>query len=227
VILTHFRLKFTSFFVVPPQRAEQMSERLFSEAVRDAMRKGTSSRWAADLTAEDLPALIWMVGEYGRRAGHILAALEEHWASAPPRDAVAAARAKLALEGMFRFFAGDRPSEAEYIARWPRIAERASARGHNRAPELPPQEIGELWPIVWEGVPVGSLKDPRHELFGCVGQWMPMSPASEAFAAVLGRLPQQPVVVSVGGVVSLIENPPSSSDELSVFWLGPEAFPAT
>jgi hypothetical protein len=198
-----------------------VSKLLFSEGVRAAMRMGTSSMWAADLTVDDLPALLWMVGEFGRRAGHVLVALEEQWSAVPPRDAVAAARAKLALEGLFRFFAGDRPSEAEYIARWGPISERAWAAGQGRTPELPAEEMGELWPMVWEGQPVGSLKDPRHQLYGSVGSWVPAVPASEPFAAALGRLPQKPVVVSVGGVRALIEHPPTASGELSVFWLGP------
>jgi hypothetical protein len=196
-----------------------VSQPLFPESVRAAMRMGTSSQWAADLTVDDLPALIWMVGEYGRRASHILAALEEHWSAAPPRDAVAAARAKLALEGLFRFFAGDRPSEGEYIARWFPLSERVWAASQGRPPDLLPEEMGDLWPVVWEGQPVGSLKDPRHTRFGCVGSWVPAVSISEPFAAALGGLPQTPVVVSVGGVRSLIERPPAESGELSVFWV--------
>jgi hypothetical protein len=205
------------------QQDARVSQPLFPEGVRAAMRMGTSSKWAADLTTEDLPALIWMVGEYGRRAGHVLVALNEQWSASPPRDAVAAARAKLALEGLFRFFGGDRPSEAEYIARWGPISERAWAAGQGRSPELPPEEMGDLWPVVWEGQPVGSLKDPRFQLDACVGSWVPVIPASEPFAAALGRLPHAPLLVSVGGVRSLIEQPPSASGELGVFFLGPSA----
>src|SRR5262249_52638170 len=150
---------------------------------------GTSSAWAADLSADDLPALIWMIGEYGRRASQVLAALDAHWSAAPPRDAVAAARAKLALEGLFRCFAGDRPSAAEYIARWGPISERAWAAGHGRAPDLPQEEMGDLWPVVWDGQTVGSLKDPRFSSFGCVGTWVPAVPAFESCAAVPRRRP--------------------------------------
>jgi hypothetical protein len=187
------------------------------------MRMGTSSKWAADLTVDDLPALIWMVGEFGRRAGQVLAALDEHWSVSPPRDAVAAARAELALQGLFRFFGGDRPSEAEYIARWGPISERAWAAGQSRPPDLPPEEMGDLWPMVWEGQVVGSLKDPRFSLLECIGSWVPAAPASELFAAALGCLPQSPVIVSVGGVRALIEQPPTPTGELSVFFLGASA----
>jgi hypothetical protein len=151
----------------------------------------------------------------------VLAALEEQWSAAPPRDAVAAARVRLALEGLFRFFAVDRPSEAEYIARWGRISERAWAAAQGRVPDLPAEEMSDLWPMVWEGQPVGSLEDPRHQLHGCVGTWVPAVPASEPFAAALGRLPRTPLIVSVGGARALIEHPPTASGELSVFWLGP------
>jgi hypothetical protein len=187
------------------------------------MRMGTSSKWAADLTTDDLPTLIWMVGEFGRRASHVLAALDEQWSTSPPRDRVAAGRAKLALEGLFRFFAGERPSEGEYIARWPRISEQAWATGQGRAPELPDEEMGDLWAVVWEGQAVGLLRGPRHQLHGCVGLWVPAVPAPKLFVTALDRLPQTPMDVSVGGVRSLIEQPPSPSGELSVFWLGPSA----
>jgi hypothetical protein len=93
------------------------------------------------------------------------------------------------------------------------------AAGQGRAPELPPEEKGDLWPVVWEGQPVGSLKDPRYRLESCIGLWVPAISASQPFAAALGRLPQTPPVVSVGGVRALLEHPPSPSSELSVFFL--------
>jgi hypothetical protein len=197
-----------------------MSEPLFPEDIRATMRLGTSSQWATDLTTDDLPALLWMVGEFGRRAHHILETLDEHWSVSPPRDAVAAARAKLALEGLFRFFAGDRPTEKEYIARWGPIAERAWAAGHGRAPELPPEEMGDLWPMVWEGKSVGSLKDPHHNINGCVGLWIPTIPASNEFAIELDRLPDVPIVLLVGGIKALVVRQSFQSGEMSVFWLG-------
>ncbi len=153
-----------------------MSEPLFPESVRAAMPTARSSARAADLTADELPALLRMVGEYGRRASHVLAALDVQWPISPPRDTAAAARAKLALEGLFRFVAGVRPSEPESIARWRPIAERAWAAGLGRAPAPPPEATGDLWPVVCEGRPVGSLKDPRHNLVGCAGSWVAAAP---------------------------------------------------
>jgi hypothetical protein len=196
-----------------------MAVPLFSDADREAMRLGSSSKWAADLTADDLPALVWMVGEFGGRASDVLAELDDQWSTSPPRDPVAAGRAKLALAGLFRFFAGDRPSRDQYIARWGPVSERAWAAAQGRTPD-PADDVGDLWPVAWERQQVGWLKDPRHQLDRrCVGSWVPAVPASGRFAAALAGLPQSPVVVSVGGVRGLIDQPPSQAGELSVFWL--------
>ena len=86
--------------------------------------------------------------------------------------------------------------------------------------------MGELSPVLWEGHAVSFLKDPRWRLHGCTGLWVPASPPSESFAAALGRVPKVPLLVSVGGVRALAEQPPSASGELSVFWLGPSAEPS-
>src|SRR5687767_6113337 len=101
------------------------------------MRLGTSCDWAADLTTDDVPGLVWLVGEYGRRGSQVRAALGDDCAAAPPPAPVAGARARLALERLFRFFAGDRLTQDEYTARWgragvgggPRPGPRAAGRG--------------------------------------------------------------------------------------------------
>src|SRR5437879_2085270 len=122
---------------------------MFPDEVRRAMRLGTSSRWAADLTADDLQAVLWMVGEFGRRASHVLAALDQCWSDFPPQDPVASARAKLALEGLSRVVCGERPSVEEFIGRWHTISERVWAAAQSRAPELSAEEMGDRWPVVW------------------------------------------------------------------------------
>jgi len=200
---------------------------MFPDEVRNAMRLGTSSKWAADLTADDVQAVLWMVGEFGRRASNVLAALEQHWSEFPPQDEVASARAKLALEGLFRMVCGERPSVDEFIGRWHSISERVWAGAQSRLPELAAEEMGDKWPVAWEGRLVGWLKDPRHRLFGCTGLWVPSaSPGSEQFAVALSQATQTPLVVSIGGVQSLVKQLPSQAGEVSVFWLGPNAEPA-
>jgi hypothetical protein len=194
-----------------------MAWQVFSEETRKTMRLGASTRWAADLTADDLQAIIWMVGEFGRRASHVLAALDQQWSESPPQDPVAAARAKLALEGLFRVVCGERPSVEEFFGRWGSIAERVWAAVLNRAPEVPAEEMGDRWPVMWEGRLVGWLKDPRHQRHGCVGTWIPsVPPASEEFVTALECCPQTPLVASVGGVRSLLDQPLSPCNELFV-----------
>jgi hypothetical protein len=194
---------------------------MFPEVEREAMRRGASSKWAADLTEDDLRAVIWMVGEFGRRAPHVLAGLDQQWAESPPPDLVAATRAKLALEGLFRIVCGERPSVEEFAGRWGSVAERVWAAAQSRAPELPAEEMGDRWPVEWEGRSVGWLKDPRHGWLGCTGLWVPAIPESEAFAAALGAGSRTPLVISVGGVPSVVDEPPSPMNELRISWAGP------
>ena len=196
---------------------------MFPEGEREAMRRGTSSKWAADLTEDELRAVIWMVGEFGRRAPHVLAALDQQWAESPPPDSVAATRARLALEGLFRVVCGDRPSVEEFFGRWGTLAERVWAAAQSRAPDLSVEEMGDRWPVEWEGRSVGWLKDPRHGQHGCTGLWVPAIPESEAFAAALGACPQTPLVISAGGVLSVVDEPPSPTNELHISWAGPGA----
>jgi hypothetical protein len=136
---------------------------------------------------------------------------------------VAAALAKLALEGLFRVVCGERPSIVEFFGRWGSIGERVWAAALNRAPEVPAEEMGDRWPVMWDGRFVGWLKDPRHKRHGCVGSWIPSAPPdSEEFVTALKCCSQTPLVVSVGGVPSLLDQPLSECGELFVSWLGPD-----
>lgn len=47
------------------------------------MRLGKYSRWAVNLTEAQLEAIIWMVGEYGYRAFHVLPLLAGLWDKEP------------------------------------------------------------------------------------------------------------------------------------------------
>ena len=51
---------------------------MFSMEFREKIRFGKYSRWAVDLTEEQLPALFWAVGEYGYRADQPLAVLRRY-----------------------------------------------------------------------------------------------------------------------------------------------------
>jgi diguanylate cyclase (GGDEF)-like protein len=192
---------------------------MFGDEYRQRLAFGGSSKWAADLTEEQLEAVLWMIGEFGRRAAHVLMALDRCWSESPPHDPVASARAKLALEGLFRVVNGDRPRVDEFFRRWGAIAERVWAAAQSRAPDLPAEELGDRWPLTWEGELVGWLKDPTHQLDGCTGLWVSSgSLASAAFLAALGCPSPAPQWVVVGGIQALVKQTPSSSGQIGVSW---------
>jgi hypothetical protein len=87
-------------------RVSKRGQAMFSDEFKNRLKGGKYSRWAVDLTKAHMEALLWMVGEYGCRAGIILDLLNEHkdevW------DGVMFARAKLALEMMERLVGGER-----------------------------------------------------------------------------------------------------------------------
>jgi hypothetical protein len=70
------------------------------------------------------------------------------------------------------------------------------------------------------GGAVGWLKDPRHGRLGCTGLWVPAIPELEAFAAALGACSRTPLLISVGGVPSVVDEPPSPTNELRITWAG-------
>ena len=202
----------------------QMNAPMFSDDRRQSMLLGTSSKWAANLTEEDLQAVLWMVGEFGRRATNILTDLDKYWAECPPQDQVASARAKLALEGLFRVVCGDRPSVEEYISRWHTISERVWATAQSREPALAPEEMGDRWPVIWKENLVGWIKDPTHQWLGCTGLWVPNeSSAGAEFLAALNGPPSNGQAASVGGVPSIVKPVPPEMGQLSVFWCGPSS----
>ena len=60
---------------------------MFSDSFRERLRLGKYSRWAVDLTEAQLEAVLWMVGEYGYRAYHVLPHLADE--RAPTKGRVA------------------------------------------------------------------------------------------------------------------------------------------
>jgi len=45
---------------------------MFTPEFRDQLRLGKYSRWASNLTEAQLEVIIWMIGEFGYRAGCVL-----------------------------------------------------------------------------------------------------------------------------------------------------------
>jgi len=75
---------------------------MLSEEFRERLRHGKYTDWAAELTDDQLQAVLWAVGEYGVRARVPLEVLNQH----SPRDPISHARAVLALETLSDFTDG-------------------------------------------------------------------------------------------------------------------------
>ncbi len=80
---------------------------MFSEAFRQKLEMGKYTNWAANLTESHMEALLWLIGEYGFRAPLVLKLLEKDKKEGAIPD-IAFARAKFALETIFRVVLGKR-----------------------------------------------------------------------------------------------------------------------
>ena len=84
---------------------------MFSDETREHLRVGKYTRWAVDLNEAQLEAILWMIGEFGYRASHVLPLLTDLWGNE------GTGRAVLALESLFRAVGGDRPDLDAYTLR--------------------------------------------------------------------------------------------------------------
>ncbi len=180
---------------------------MFSPEFRERLRLGKYSRWAANLTEAELEAILWMVGEYGYRALHVLPLLAGLWKNE------GSGRAVLALESLFRVVGGDRPDletssqrVRDFLAEVRGDAEETSGRpAHN-------------WPVKWHGQVVGWLAVPTLDEYGnCSGEWWPNAAGSAAFLGQVENPPPDGIPVSVGGIPASVR----ALDEMGrmAFWL--------
>src|SRR5437879_2179826 len=128
---------------------------MFSDEVRERFRLGKYTRWAVGLTEAQLEAVLWMIGEFGYRASHVLPLLTDLWASER------SGRAVLALESLFRAVAGDRPDVDGYTLRVRTFL--AEVRGYAVDTGGPP---AHNWPVLWQGRSVGWIAAPVLEELG-------------------------------------------------------------
>lgn len=182
---------------------------MFSDEVRQRLRLGKYSRWAAGLTEDQLEALLWMIGEFGYRAYHVLPLLT----GLLGREG--SGRAVLALESLFRAVGGDRPDLDAYALRVRTFL--AEVRGYAEDVGGPP---AHNWPVLWEGRPVGSIAAPVLEEYGfsCSGVWWPDTAGAADFLAAVGRPSTEGVRVSVGGIPGRVKSPPDDAGRMT-FWL--------
>jgi hypothetical protein len=120
---------------------------MFSEETRRRFRIGKYSGWAVDLTEPQLEAVLWMIGEFGYRAYHVLPLLAKLWSKE------GSGRAVLALESLFLAVGGERLDLAAYALRVRTFL--AEVRGYVETTGEPP---AHNWHILWRGRWVGDRR---------------------------------------------------------------------
>jgi hypothetical protein len=110
---------------------------MFSDDFRKRLELGKYTRWAVNLTEPHLEALLWMVGEFGCRAPVVLRLLEKHQDEFTHQDELYA-RAKVALQSIFRTVAGERLDVDEVIQRVGEALDHVSRQAVARANRVGP-----------------------------------------------------------------------------------------
>lgn len=179
---------------------------MFSAEFRERLRYGKYSRWAVDLTEPELEAVIWMIGEYGYRAFHVLPLLKGLWKQE------GTGRAVHALECLYRVVGDDRPDREEYSCRVRRFL--AEVRGHAEETGDPP---AHSWPVRWQGLTVGWIVSPELDEYGnCSGAWWPHATDAKAFLDQMREWPPDGIQVTVGGIPASVR--PPESNKVMAFW---------
>jgi hypothetical protein len=188
---------------------------MFSPEFRERLRLGKYSHWAMNLTEAQLEAVIWMVGEYGYRARHVLPLLTHLWREE------GSGRAVLALESLFRVVGGDRPDRETSSQRARDFL--AEVRGYAEDAGGPP---AHNWPVHWQGRVVGWLVAPTLGEHGCScsGVWWPAATGAVDFLAVLSQPSPDGVRVVVGGIPAWVKSPPDQTGRMELWiYISPHA----
>jgi hypothetical protein len=191
---------------------------MFSTEFRERLRLGKYSRWAVNLTEPQLEAILWMIGEYGYRAHHVLPLLTGLW------DKEGTGRAVLALEELFRVVGGDRPELDALRARVRTLL--AEVRGYAEDRNAPP---AHSWPVEWQGLVVGCLGSPILDEFGCScsGVWWPAADEAADFQLAV-RQPSAEVLVILGGIRAWVKSAPDESGRMNFgIYIGAQEWLAT
>lgn len=91
------------------------TELAFDDEFRRALAIEKYGRWAADLTKDQLLAVLWAIGEYGYRSQSVLECLDRHQREFHPSDGFP--RARLGLELLAAMAEGGRFSAEQVIER--------------------------------------------------------------------------------------------------------------
>jgi hypothetical protein len=183
---------------------------MFTNETRENLRLGKYTRWAAGLSEAQLVAILWMVGEFGYRAYHVLPLLSDLW------NKESSGRAVLALEGLFRMVGGDRSDVGAYTQQVRTFL--AEVRGHAEDTGGPP---AHNWPVTWMNRLVGWIANPELGEVGCScsGVWWPNAGEVAEFLAAAAQ-PSLPngLQVSLGGVSAWVKSLPDDEGRME-FWL--------
>jgi hypothetical protein len=87
----------------------------FDDEFRQGLAIEKYGRWAANLTKDQLLAVLWAIGEYGYRSQSILECLDRHQAEFHPSDGFP--RARLGLELLAAMAEGHRYTPGQVIER--------------------------------------------------------------------------------------------------------------
>ena len=87
---------------------------MFTDDFRRRLALGKYTRWASDLSEDQLAAALWAAGEFGYRAAGVLECLDRRAAEVPP--CYAYPRARIGLELLARMVGGERLTADEVIA---------------------------------------------------------------------------------------------------------------
>ena len=79
---------------------------MFTGDLHRRLSLGKYTQWAADLTEDELVAVLWAVGEYGARAQAVTDCVDRHAGEFFPCDGLH--RSRLALGQLSRMVAGER-----------------------------------------------------------------------------------------------------------------------
>jgi hypothetical protein len=184
---------------------------MFSEQFRERLRYGKYSKWAVDLTEDQLQAIIWMLGEYGYRACYVLPLLSELW------DAEPSGRAVLALEQLYRVVdGGERPNLEARSEELGKFTKQLFGFRHAKDTGRPSECS---WTVRWHGPIVGWITSPSLDGGTCSGVWWPAAAGSLEFMSAVIQPSTDGARVLLRGIPAVVKSPPDNSG-LMEFSLG-------
>ncbi len=189
---------------------------MFSEEFRARLRTGKYSRWAVDLTEEQLELVLWRVGEYAFRAPTILNFLKRHREHFSASRSVSL-RIRYNLEALWRAVLRKHVGLDAHRRQLRLLMDEAEWAGEAHFTSPSGAWPTARWPILWQDHPVGWLEDITVYDNFCVGKWVSAdTPKTADFLANFQRPSPHVVKIRVLGVLSEADGPPDERGEFVV-----------